>query len=459
MVSDRGALDDRTAPETRALVEFLVSTTSSDLPDEVVNESRRCLLDFLGVAIGAVDEPAVTIARRLVRTLGGEPQTRSLGTDVRLRVTDAALVNGIAAHALDFDDTHVPTILHPTTPLYAASLGLADWLRRPGRDVLAAHAVGYEVAARASVALYPEHYDAGWHMTGTTGCLASAAAAARLLGLSAAQAVHCLGLAATQASGHREQFGTMTKPFHAGHAAAAGVLAALLARDSFTAAPDPLQGRRGMFSVMSPAATVADLVDGLGKRWEIFNNGVKPYACGVVIHPAIDSVGRLRDEDGLTADDIERIELNVSPLVRELTGKLEPRTGLEGKFSAVFACAIRLIDGAARQSAFTDENVRRPDVRDLMRRIILVPTDAVDHTKAVASAVTRDGRRLERRVDHASGTPENRLPDAELSAKFHDLVDPVLGPRQAAELEALVWSVDELDDLGPLMLAATPQGR
>ena len=179
-------------------------------------------------------------------------------------------------------------------------------------------------------------------MTGTTGALASATVALRLLGLEGVAATHCLSIATTQAAGHREQFGTMTKPFHAGHAAQAGVWAGLLAAGGFTGAPDPLQGRRGMFAVMSSTSTPADLVDGLGERWQIFDNGVKPYACGVVIHPAIDAVRDLAVRKGLTADQIDRITLHVHPLVRELTGKTDPRTGLEGKFSVtlrVLHCA------------------------------------------------------------------------------------------------------------------------
>ena len=228
-----------------------------------------------------------------------------------------------------------------------------------GIDLLAAHALGYELAARASNALYPEHYDAGWHMTGTTGALASATVAIRLLGLTGIVATHCLSIAATQAAGHREQFGTMTKPFHAGHAAAAGVWAGLLAAGGFTGAPDPLQGRRGMFAVMSSTSTPADLVDGLGQRWQIFDNGVKPYACGVVIHPAIDAVRDLAVRRGLAPERIEKIRLRVHPLVLELTGKTDPRTGLEGKFSVTFACSIALLDGRAGEAEFSDTAVVR----------------------------------------------------------------------------------------------------
>ena len=293
-------------------------------------------------------------------------------------------------------------------------------------------------------------------MTGTTGALASAAVAIRLLGLHGSAAVHCLGLAATQASGHREQFGTMTKPFHAGHAAEAGLWSGLMARDGFTSAPNPLQGRRGMFSVMSTATSVPDLVDGLGERWEIFRNGVKPYACGVVIHPAIDAVRNLRVHEGLAGDDVKSIELRVHPLVAELTGKTDPRTGLEGKFSVTFACSIALLEGRAGEREFSDSYVRREDVRRLMSLFTVVPDPDVEHTRARARATRQDGSVVETRVDDARGTPGNRLSDAELAEKFHDLADPVIGAKQARRLEETVWSIAESDGVGELAKLATP---
>lgn len=448
--------DDRTPVATGRLVEFLQDTTSGDIPEHVRHESVRCLLDFVGLAVAGASEPTAEIVRRQCVALGGNEDSQVLGTRTRLRVTDAALVNAISAHALDFDDTHVPTILHPTTPLYAAALALGERDRARGRDIVAAHTLGYEVSARASLALYPEHYDAGWHMTGTTGALASASVAVRLLGLRGATAVHCLGLAATQAAGHREHFGTMAKPFHAGHAATAGLWAGLLARDGFTAAPDPLQGRRAMFAVMSSANDPTELVDGLGERWEIERNGVKPYACGVVIHPAIDAVRNLRVEEGLVPDEVERIELRVHPLVPELTGKTDPRTGLEGKFSVTFAAAIAMIDGRAAEQEFSDAAVRRTDVRELMARMVVLPDPDVAHTKARATATMHDGRVVRTVVDDARGTPGNRLTDAELAAKFHGLADSVLGEERATRLEQAVWSVESADDVAALVALSTP---
>ncbi|GFG53158.1 MmgE/PrpD family protein [Mycolicibacterium agri] len=448
--------DDRTSAETRTLLDFVSGTSPDEIPGDVLHESTRCLLDHVGLAIAGASEPAASIAREQCRLLGGEPQATALGTREKLRATDAALVNGIACHALDFDDTHVPTILHPTTPLYSAGTALAEWRGSRGIDLLAAHALGYELSARVSNALYPEHYDAGWHMTGTTGALASATVAIRLLGLQGITAAHCLSIAATQASGHREQFGTMTKPFHAGHAASAGVWAGLLAAGGFTGAPDPLQGRRAMFAVMSSASTPADLVDGLGERWQIFDNGVKPYACGVVIHPAVDAVRDLAVRKGLTADRIDSIKLHVHPLVRELTGKTDPRTGLEGKFSVTFACAIALLDGRAGEREFSDTAVYRDDVREVMAKIEVLPDPEVPHTQAGATALTTDGETVKTWVDHARGTPGNRLTDDELKEKFHGLADDVIGHDRAEKLAAAVFSIKDAATVDSMLELTTP---
>lgn len=450
-------IDERVSAETRELVTFLCDSRADGLPPEVLHESKRCLLDFLGVAVGAAEEPAPAIAGRVARTLGGDPQSGVYGTRTRLRATDAALVNGISAHVFDFDDTHIPTILHPTTPLYAAGLALAEWRGASGIELLASHALGYELSARVSLALYPEHYDTGWHMTGTTGTLGAATAAGRLLGLRPAVLTHALGIAATQAAGHREQFGAMTKSFHAGHAAEAGLLAALLADGGYDAAPDSLQGRRGMFAVMSTRSTPSDLVTGLGEQWEVFRNGIKPYACGVVTHPPIDTVRILASEHGVRPDDIESITLSVHPLVAELTNKTDPRTELEAKFSVIFTCAVALLEGHARQRQFTDENVHRPDVRALMSRIRVVPAGDVPHEACVMQARLVDGRELTVRVDDATGTPGNRMSDDELLAKFHDLVDDVLGVSQADALAELVWGIDRAADVTELVAATVPK--
>lgn len=445
--------DERTADETRRLAAWASATRFDDLPPSVVELSKQLILDHIGVAIGGMDHEATLIALDLARTLGGKPQATVLGHGDRTGAVNAALVNGISSHVHDYDDTHIPTILHPTGPIMSAALALAEIHGSSGRDLIRAHAVAVDVSARASLAIFPEHYDAGWHMSGTTGTLGAATAAALLAGLSPSQLVTALGIAATQASGHREQFGAMTKSFHVGKAGANGVLAALLASRGFTAAPDSLQGRRGMFPVMSSGVRSEALTAGLGRDWEIFRVGIKPYSCGVVAHPPIDAVKRLRTERGVEPEQVERIELRVNPLVVELTGKKEPRTGLEGKFSVAFCAAIAMIEGAAGPRQFTDEAVVREDVVALRDRIHPEADETITHSQAVATAYLRDGSEVTVEVAAASGTPENPLSADELRAKFNDLVQPLLGERQAAALLEGVERLESAERLDELIAA------
>src|SRR5262249_25991493 len=243
------------------------------------HEAKRAILDNLGVGLGAADDPGVAIARRVAMELGGHPQATLWADGRRTSVTQAALVNGIMTHILDYDDTHLPTILHPSGPLVAAAVPLAEWLGASGEALLAAYIVGFELEARVSLSVYPEHYDVGWHITGTAGTLGAAAAAARLLGLDAERTVWALGAAVTQAAGLREMFGSMCKSLHVGKAASNRVLAALLARDGFTSSVEPIEGRRGFGSVLSTRFDPEILTAELGQRWQLHRNGFKPYAC------------------------------------------------------------------------------------------------------------------------------------------------------------------------------------
>jgi len=449
-----GWFDDRTADETRDLVDWAWTTSFDDLPGEVVAASKRLILDHFGVALGGIDHEASLAALGVLRELGGTAQSTVLGHGDRTSVTNAALVNGISSHVLDFDDTHIATILHPTGPIMAAALAVGEWRGRSGRDLLRAHVVALEVATRVSRAIFPEHYDAGWHNSGTSGTIGAATAAALLCELAPGQLVHALGMAATQAAGHREQFGSMSKSLHVGKAGANGALAALLAARGFTAAPDSLQGRRGMFSIMSTGSRPATLRGGLGSEWEIFAVGIKPYSCGVVAHPPIDAVRQLRTERGVAPQDVASIELRVNPQVIELTGKQEPRTGLEGKFSVAFCAAIAMLDGAAGPRQFSDDVVTRPDVVALRDRIHPEADPGVGNSQAVAVARLVNGSEERVEVTAASGTPENPMSTEDLHAKFLDLAAPVLGERQADALLATAERLEELESLDELVAAS-----
>lgn len=445
-----------TVGATAALARFVAGSAYGDLPEAVIRESRRCVLDHLGLLIGAAGHPAAEIALAEAREEGGEPQATVIGYGERLPVTSVALVLGILSHVLDYDDTHAVTILHGTGPSLAAALPLAEQRRMSGRDLIAAHAVGFEAGARVSRAVWPDHYDVGWHMTGTAGTICAAAAACRMLGLGAERVVHALGLAATQAAGHRVHFGSMAKSFHVGKAAMNGVLAARLAARGFTAAPDGLEGRRGLFGVMSARADPSAISEDLGSRWEIFQSGFKPYSCGLVTHPSID-LARQAIEAGVRPDEVEAVELRVHPLVPELCGKTDVDTGLEAKFSVTACVALMLVDGRAGPRQFTDASVRRPAVRELARRVRASADARIGLGEARGLIRLRDGRRLSEHVPAARGTPARPMTDAELREKFTELAAPRIGREAADHVAALVERLEELDDVSELAAAAVPR--
>src|SRR5919202_5874154 len=230
---------------TAVVAEWAAGLCYEDLPAEIVRQTKRSLLDFVGLVIGSQDEPAVQRALAAVQILGGNPQASVLGTAVRTSTHHAALVNGIASHVFDYDDTHLPTVIHPTGPPMAAALAVGEGKGASGRELIVAFAAGFEVECRVGMSVHPEHYDEGWHITGTAGTFGGAVAAGRLLGLSGQQMRWALGMAGTQAAGVREQFGSMAKSLHTGKAAANGILGALLASQDYDAAENIFEGRRG----------------------------------------------------------------------------------------------------------------------------------------------------------------------------------------------------------------------
>lgn len=441
---------------TRELAQFAAGATFEQLPADVVRATKRAVLNYLGVAIGASRHQAVQILTEASLEQGGNAQATVLGTATRVSALQAARINGAMSHVFDYDDTDLDTVIHPTGPALSAALALAEWKGLDGKRLITAEAVGAEVEIRVGSAVYPAHYDVGWHITGTAGTFGAAAAGAWMLRLDPERTANALGLAATQASGLREMFGYMAKSLHVGEAATRGLWSALLAEKGFTASTQAIEAKRGFASVLAGEFDLSKATDGLGRDYLLLRNGLKPYACGVVTHPTIDGVRRLRDRHHLTAAEVASIETQVHPLVLELTGKKEPRTGLEGKFSIYFCAAIALIEGNARQSQFTDENVRRPDVVALRDRVRAVVTPGVKESQAVVIVRTTDGRELTERVEAASGTPENPLSDDDLVGKFMDLVLPVLPREKAEKLVEACWELDQLEDVSTLVRLATP---
>jgi 2-methylcitrate dehydratase PrpD len=440
---------------TRTLAAYVVRSRPTDVPAAIRAEGCRTLLNWAGCTVGGSAHETTDLAVRALSPFSGGQRASLLGRRERLDALHAALVNGISSHVLDFDDTHLKTVIHPAGPVAPALLALAETLPVvSGVDFLHALVLGAEVECRIGNAVYPAHYDRGWHITGTTGVFGAAAACGWLLGLSEQQMRWALGLAAAQPVGLREMFGTMTKSFHPGRAAQNGLTAALLARENFTSSDTPIEGAAGWAHVLSTSCDYSQITRGLGDTYEIRLNTYKPFACGVVLHPSIDACLQLRASHQLTPEVIERIDLSVHPLVLELTGKRTPQTGLEGKFSVYFAVAVAIATGAAGVRQFTDDWVRRPDVVALRDRVVATVDPNLGEAQARAVIRLKDGRRLEAFVEHAVGSVERPLSEADLDAKVRDLCESVIGPPQTARLIELCRSVERQRDVRVIAEAA-----
>ena len=436
---------------TRDLAGFVIGTSYEGLPPDVIKEAKRDVINVVGVSLYASKDPSLDILADMFRAEGGNPRASIWGTSHRTTLQNAAMANGYLAHLEDFDDTHFPTVLHPSAPAVPAAYAIAQARRSNGRDFLAAVALGIEASCRLAYATHPWHYDEGWHITGTFGVFGSAVAASRLLGLDVDKTVAALGIAGTQASGVREVFGSMTKPFHAGRAAQAGVTAGLLAQNGFTSTAQIVEGRRGVMAILSGTYELDRVMDGAGTRWEIFNNGLKPYSCGVVSHPLIDACIRFGKREKIDPEDVVAIEAEVNPLVPELMGIIDPKVGLEGKFSARYCGACGLVDGAATPIQFTDASVLNPTLRALHHKVQFRPNESIREDEARVRLVLKDGRKLDEYVEHATGSPENPMPDEQLNHKFLTLASHSLAESDARDLLERLWRLDELDDVSSVL--------
>jgi 2-methylcitrate dehydratase PrpD len=438
-----------TAPDTGAAALVLGAfAAGTAVPEEARSAAQRAWLDTLGVMLAGSIEPASVIVRRLCEQEGGRPRCTVVGTGLRTSAAAAALANGTAAHALDFDDMCFVSLAHPSAPLVAASLAAGELAGASGSSLLDAFVVGFEIEGVLGRALNPSHYGRGWHCTSTLGSIGAAAAAARILGLDPDATSHALSIAASQASGLKENFGTMTKPLHAGLAAQNGVRAALLAQSGFTASHAALDGSQGFAAATcDEPPTLRARAAALGRRWEILETGitVKLYPSCAATHPMLDALLDLRRAHPFTGDEVERIEVAVDAVTPTVLLYADPATGLEAKFSMQFCAAAAAARGHVGLETFDGEQVADPAVRRLLPRVSMrvdpqLGQEAPPMTQARVAVSLADGRRLTADADAARGYPARPAGRDELDAKFRscarralssDVADAVLGELHA----------------------------
>ena len=408
-----------------AAVRLGAFVATAEVPAAARAAARGAVQDTVGVALAGAGEPAARIVQRVLAADGGPGPSTVLGAG-SAGPSPAALANGTAAHALDFDDMCWVTLAHPSAPLVAAALAAGEAADASGRTLLDAYVVGFEVEAALGAVMNPTHYERGWHGTATIGTIGAAAAAARVLGLDAEATARALAIAASEASGLKENFGTMVKPLQGGLAARNGVLAALLARDAFTASPRAIDGPQGFLVAMQSAGRdLSGSVDALGRRWEIVEGGitVKLYPSCAATHPTIDTLLDLRREAGIDPVRVEAVEVDVDPVVPTVLIHDRPATGLEGKFSLQYCAAAALAFGRVGIDTFEPDAMRAPAVERLVPRVTMraddrLGRDAPPLTEARVTVRLAGGWTLERSVRGARGYPERPASPAQLDEKF-----------------------------------------
>ena len=453
---------------TQEVVSFVYKTRSRDIPPEVIRLAQGFILDGLGVTLAGSTEKGSRILHGYVRQFGGRAEATVVGAGFMAPAAKAALANGASGHAMDYDDTQLSTskegvyglLTHPTVPVLSAALAMGEKERISGQDFLLAYILGVEVEYRIADAINPRHYQSGFHSTATIGGLGAAMAAGKLLALKEEVLARALGLAGSMASGLRENFGTMTKPLHAGRAAENGVTAAELAQKGFTAASNIIEAKRGLFNAMAGGGDESKIVGRLGRPYFMQEPGIsiKPYPSGSLSHPAQDVILDLVKSHDLHAEKVEAVEVGTNSNVPNALIYPMPKTALEGKFSIPFCMAIGVLERKAGIAQFTDRKVRESKVVEFMKRVTLYVDPELealgyDQVRSRVRIKLKDGKTIEGRADVAKGHPLKPMSWGEIGEKFRDCAQLVLSHRETEEAIELVANLDRMRSVLPLIRA------
>jgi 2-methylcitrate dehydratase PrpD len=437
------------------LSDFCRGIRFDDLPADAIEVAKQCLLDWVGVTLAGSSEPLAQMLRDEVLEEGGNAQSTLIGSAHQVTAKQAALVNGAASHALDYDDVHLAMSGHPSVPIWPALLALAEWRGGSGRDVLTAFAAGYEMECRIGMLVMPGHYSTGFHSTGTLGTFGAAAACAHLLGFNAEQWGRTMGIAGAQAAGLKSMFGTMCKPLHAGKAAANGLFAALMAERGFTSNPEVLETAQGFAATQTTTQNVERALKGLGEHYAVRDTLFKYHAACYGTHETIEGVLRLKEANGLAPDDLEGIDLVVPVGHLAMCNIPQPTTGLEGKFSLRFTAALAFVDGETSDAAFTDDRVAEPRLTAIRDRVNVTPQEGDWERGTAVTVRTKDGRRFTEQVNLNIPASDVVMQRTRLEAKFVSLATPVIG---AAATRAILREVEDFEhqpSVEPIIVAAS----
>lgn len=439
-------MTQQTVALTRALADFIVNTKDAAIPRQVCEHAKVAFMDWLGVALAGCEDPLVLKLIGYAEAMGGAEQAMIFGHSMKKSVSQAALINGAASHALDYDDSFINTYGHPSVGLFPGILALSEWKEKNGAEFINAYIIGLKAGAVIGACTGIEHYMTGWHATSTIGHLSSAAACARLMGLDEQQTVYALGIAGTQACGLKRVFGTMCKPFHAGRAAQAGLMAAMLARENFTSAEDILEGHDGFLQLFKGKVN-EEAVATFGKTWDIENLAQKYHASCHATHSPIEGALSLAEKAHLAPEQIASLTIEVSKLAIDVASKPEPKTGLEGKFSISYCVANALLRGDTGMGAFTDDKVNDPKVKAFMKKIAVVLDKEIGPIEARVTVKTNTGEEHSCVSDIFKQIPPLEVKRNKVKAKFLDLCGAALGAEKAKKLSEAILSMEKIGNI------------
>ncbi len=445
--------------ESKRFAKFVSDTRWEDIPLHIRHEAKRSLLNFFACSLGGSRDAAVEALATTLSPFAGPRVATVIGRQEKIDPLSAAFLNAVSANVFDFDDTHTPTIIHPSAPVAPALFAFGETSKVTGAQLLLAFVLGVEAECRIGNAVSPGHYKRGWHITSTCGVFGAAIATAKAMGLSAEHIKGALGNASAQAGGLLETLGTMAKSISVGNAARNGYFAALCAQQGVSGPERPLEGPYGFLNVTSTNANSACIVNGLGEQWELSSNTYKPYPCGVVLNPVIEACLVLVRDEHMSLSDIERVVVTGHPLLRERTDRIEPRSGREAQVSAQHSVAVVLTHRKAGLAEFSDACAAAPSLRPLREKVFVVEDDNYPVESAMVTIYLRGGNKLSLTTEQARGSSSNPLSDVDLEKKFSDLVDYSNSPCDKARLIEAIWSLDTVDDAGKVIALAAGRHR
>ncbi|BBO88084.1 MmgE/PrpD family protein [Desulfosarcina ovata] len=433
------------------LSKYILTTSYADIPDEVKRYTKLCLFDWLGVTIGGSNEKIASILIDFIGEMGGKNQATIIGKGIKTNVLFATLANGCISHALDFDDSHAGSFIHPSVCLAPAVIAVGEHLKVSGKKLITAFSIGFEIASRIGKAAGFSHYQRGWHTTSTVGRFGAVAGTAKLLNLTIDETINAFGIAGTQISGLREVFGTMSKPFNAGKSAMDGVLSAYLAKRGFDSSDLIFEGRYGIGRVLASKADVNKLLGGLGTDYQIVDVGFKRYASALATHSTIEAIKEIKEKESLSVKDVHKINIELGKLPLSVIDNKEPKRELEAKFSIYHCAALAFIEGSAGQKMFKREKLNDPKLVDFSKKVEteLNPDFSMFETKVTLT--TTDGRHFEMYIPSPKGTPENPMTFEEMKQKFKGLVYPVYSREKTRQIFYKIKGLEDISDIGEIM--------